>query len=119
MVICGPKTKGVSFFVCFGSSKSSTKAESLLVLLLKVGVRGGVTKHKEGGEMEALEFFFDTTTPILNAVYNLKKFKKLGSVLVCFFFFVFKNFVSAPIVKHISAHNWKFNRKTFKITRIK
>ncbi len=59
------------------SSKSSIKAESLLLATevfpdeLKrslVGVRGGVPEHKEGaGPMEALEFFFDTTTPILIA----------------------------------------------------
>ena len=72
------------------SSKSSIKAESLLLatevfpdefknskdlsalLAVKkrslVGVRGGVAEHKEGaGPMEALEFFFDTTTPILIA----------------------------------------------------
>jgi len=31
-----------------------------------VGVTGGVAKHKEGAvPVEALEFFFDKTTPIL------------------------------------------------------
>ena len=60
------------------SSKSSIKAESLLLATevfpdefkkrSLVGVRGGVAEHKEGaGPMEALEFFFDTTTPILIA----------------------------------------------------
>jgi len=67
---------GVTSCIGTQSSKSSIKAESVLLVTevfpdekkrSLVGVAGGVAKHKEGtGPVEALEFFFDTTTPILN-----------------------------------------------------
>jgi hypothetical protein len=44
-----------------------------------VGVAGGVAEHKEVmGPVEALEFFFDTTTPIL--IDQMIQFNTLHSV---------------------------------------